>query len=110
MVAACILAGLIALPFFAWDPQAFWKGVVAFQFQQPFRRDSLSVLAAIAAATGVELPAAIGFIVAACVAALCFWRAKPGIGHAALTGSAFFLAFFLFNKQAFLNPSLLRKR
>jgi len=35
---------LITVPFFLWNPAAFWRAVVEFQFIQPFRIDALSHL------------------------------------------------------------------
>jgi hypothetical protein len=45
----------------------------------------------------------VGFLAAAAVVALLLWRAVPTLAHAALGGAALFLAFFVFNKQAFTN-------
>jgi uncharacterized membrane protein len=36
------VAAVVTLPFFLWNPQAFWRSVVVFQFLQPLREDSLS--------------------------------------------------------------------
>ena len=41
---AAAVALAITLPFFLWDPRAFYWVVVAFQFLQPFRLDALSYL------------------------------------------------------------------
>src|SRR5262249_48163261 len=37
------VAAAITLPFFLWDPAAFWKSVVHTQFVQPFRHEALSI-------------------------------------------------------------------
>jgi hypothetical protein len=103
VLAGGVLAFLLAVPFILWNPVAFWQGVVQFQLEQPFRTDALSVLAAVWVATGLQLPAVIGFAVAAAVIWLVARRAPPHLAGAALGGSAIFLAFFAFNKQAFLN-------
>jgi uncharacterized membrane protein len=103
LLVAGATAALITLPFVLWDPLSFWQGVVMFQVEQPFRDDALSVLAAVKAATGVELSAAIGFVVAAGATGLVVWRAPLGLAAAALGGAAIFISFFAFNKQAFLN-------
>jgi hypothetical protein len=97
------LAGLLALPFLLWSPEGFWRGVFLIQLTSPFRPDSLSVLAAVSSGTGVTLPSAVGFAAAALAAALAMrWRrGRPG--EEALGGAALYLAFFAFNKQAFLN-------
>jgi hypothetical protein len=39
-----LVAAVITLPFFLWNPRAFWRSVVVFQFLQPLREDSLSHL------------------------------------------------------------------
>jgi hypothetical protein len=96
-------SALVALPFVVWDWQALWYGVVTMQFLQPFREDALSVPAAVFALTGWRLSSLAGFLAAAGAAALVVWRSVPTLAHAALAGAAVFLAFFLFNKQAFLN-------
>jgi uncharacterized membrane protein len=98
-----LAAAAVTLPFVLWDPHAWWQGVVVFQIEQPYRTDALSVLAAVASSTGVQLPAALGFLAAAWVVGLILWRGGPTLAHAALSGAAVFLAFFVFNKQAFLN-------
>ena len=36
---------IVTLPFFLWSPGDFWNSVVTLQFRQPFRTDSLSLLA-----------------------------------------------------------------
>jgi hypothetical protein len=96
-------AALVVLPFLVWDFPALWRGVVAFHFLQPFRPDALSVPAAVYTLTGWQLAFWSGFLAAAGVGALVVWRAVPTLAHAALGGAALYLAFFLFNKQAFLN-------
>jgi hypothetical protein len=42
LLVAMIFAMLTCLPFFLWNPAAFWKSSVALQFIQPFRPDALS--------------------------------------------------------------------
>jgi hypothetical protein len=105
--AAAGLLGAVTLaaPFVFWGPGAFWRGVVAFHLHQPFRHDALTVLAAVAATTGVEWPASVGFVAAALVAGLLLWRARlaPAPSDWATCAAAVCLTFFLFNKQAFLN-------
>jgi hypothetical protein len=96
------LAGLINLPFVLWNPPAFWRGVFAFQIDSPFRADSLTVLAALKAWTGIEAPAVVGFLAAAGTL-LIVRRARPSLTDAALGGAAVFLSFFMFNKGAHLN-------
>jgi hypothetical protein len=100
---AAVVAAGINLPFFLWDPAAFWRGMVTFQVDSPFRGESLTVLAATAAHTGRHLPAALGFLAAAAVATLVAFRAPPCLTTANLGAAAIFLAFFAFSKGAHLN-------
>jgi hypothetical protein len=100
---AALLALMTAVPFVLWQPDAFWRGVVTFQFDQPFRADSLSVLAAVARTLGIQLPSAVGFLAAGVVAFLIMRQGRLTLAQTALGGAAIFLAFFVFNKQAFLN-------
>ncbi|HEU4383060.1 MAG TPA: glycosyltransferase 87 family protein [Anaeromyxobacteraceae bacterium] len=93
----------ILIPFLVWDPYAFWRGVVTWQFHQPFRMDALSWLAALARLLGrTEVTAAVGFLAAA-LALLALLPRRPGLAQAASVAAAAFLMFLLFNKQAFCN-------
>ncbi len=102
-VGGIIVAAIIALPFLVWDVDGFWRGMVLSPITNPFRMDSLSGLVVVARATGIVLPAAISLVAAAAVivCAIRWRRDRPG--EVALGGAAVFLAFFAFNKQAFLN-------
>jgi hypothetical protein len=100
---ACAIAAALALPFFFWNPAAFVRGVVTMQFQQPFRADALSLLAAVFDWRGVELSSAIGFVAAGLAAAAVVWRADGTLAAALLGTAVICFAFFLFNKQAFFN-------
>lgn len=103
LVVAVVGALVIALPFLLWGPRAFWQGLAVFHLHNPLREDSLSVLAAVAAATGLQLPGWIGLLAAA--AAACWvWRQGPApVSQAVLGGAAIVLAFFVFNRAAHLN-------
>lgn len=98
-----VAAAAICAPFAAWGPDGFWRGVVLIQLTSPFRRDSLSVLPAVHALTGIALPSAVSFAAAAlaALATIAWRRGRPG--EAALGGAAIYVAFFAFAKQAFLN-------
>ena len=60
---------------------------------------------AVVSSTGERevLPSAVGFAAAAIVGLLLLHQAPLSISRCALGSSAIFLAFFVFNKQAFLN-------
>lgn len=94
---------VIALPFLLWDPAALWRGVVAFHLHSPFRSDCLSLSAAMARFSGYQPPALLGFLAAGVVAAWVMWRGTQRLSGTAVGAAAICLAFFLFNKGAFLN-------
>jgi hypothetical protein len=95
-------AALVMLPFVLWDAPALYRGVVAFQLQQPFRADSLSWPAAVVAMGGPILSPWIALPAAAAILALAAGRRVP-LERAVLAGAAAWLAFLLFSKQAFCN-------
>jgi hypothetical protein len=99
---ALLVAAAVTLPLALWDLPAFWHSV-ALQFQQPFREDALSFLAAVAYLTGFRPPSLIAFIAAVAAMALA-WRSVPrGAAGFAMALSLVFFGFFAFNKQAFCN-------
>jgi hypothetical protein len=107
LAGAIALSATIALPFFVWNPHALWRGVVAFQFEQPFRPDSLSALAMFARFSGTVPWQGLGVVAAVAVALVCAIRAPTdragSAAAAALSGAATYLTFFVLEKQAFFN-------
>lgn len=98
---ACLL---VAAPFFAWDPAAFLRGNVLYQFELPFRPDSLSLPAAVAAMTaGFEPKGQFGFFVAGVVTYLVARRGERTIAGAFRGGATVYLALFAFSDRAFFN-------
>ena len=100
---SAILGAAVTLPFVVWNPGAFWTSVVTLQFHQPFRTDALSVLSWWVSRGHEPPPVLISFAAAAAASALALWRlprTPAGFGAAI---SMTFLAFFVFNKQAFCN-------
>lgn len=97
------VAAAITLPFFLWNPGAFWSSVVTLQIYQPFRLDALSVPAWLVSLGRPPLSAALSFVAAALVMGLALWRQPRTPAGFALALATTFLAFFLFNKQAFCN-------
>ena len=92
----------MTLPFILWDARALFDDLLRFQMDQPFRRDSLSVLAW-AANHGVLLPEWIGWAIvvpATLIALRCSPRTASDFAMA--VGFVFF-TFFAFSKQAFVN-------
>ena len=102
-VTAGLTAAVTILPFFLVGPGKFFASVVAFEGKQPFRADSLSVMAWLAHVGGPLLPEWLPFLLVLPVIALALWRGpRTPAGFAA--GSALvFLVFFAFAKQAFAN-------
>jgi len=92
----------LALPFVAWDAAALWHGLVEFQLVQPFRRDSLSVAAALFAWNGTRLPAWPGFVAAGLTVALA-WRRAQRVDGALAAAVLAWLVFLAPAKQAFAN-------
>ncbi|MEP6648912.1 MAG: hypothetical protein ABJA74_03245, partial [Lapillicoccus sp.] len=94
----------VTLPFLLANPGEFWRAVVEWQLIQPFRPDSLSLLALSvnhfgwppAAVYGV-LPILVGLAVALVLA----WRLTPGPAAFLLTMGLALLATVLLSKQAF---------
>jgi uncharacterized membrane protein len=69
------VAAVVTLPFFLWNPQAFWRSVVVFQFLQPLRDDSLSHLVWIHKYfPGVRGQQLMSFVALAATGALLWWR------------------------------------
>ncbi len=100
---AAVVGAVITLPFFFWNPTAFWKSVVTLQFHQPFRPDALSALAWWTSQGHQPPSSAIPFAVAALTSGLAIWRLpRTAAGFSAAIAATFF-AFFGFNKQAFCN-------
>ncbi len=100
---AAVLAAIM-LPFVAGDPTGFWRGVVRFQFLQPFRADSLSLSSFWVRQTGSALPPLplLGLGLGVLVLVLCL-RPRLGIGLACAAAAAAWAAVLIWNKQAFCN-------
>ncbi len=98
-----LVGAIVTVPFVLWNPLAFWNSVVALQFHQPFRPDSLSLLSWWAAKGHEAPPSVVAFAVAAAASVLAVWRLpRTPAGFAMAIGVTFF-GFFVFNKQAFCN-------
>ena len=101
---AVLVAVLVTLPLALWDWRAFWKSAVTLQVNQPYRPDSLSVLAWYGQGDGYwQGPAWIAFAALALMLMLTLWRCPRRVwGFAAAVAVCFFM-FFAFSKQAFAN-------
>jgi hypothetical protein len=98
-----IVAAAVTAPFLLWDPVAFWRDVVALQFHERFRPDSLSLLSLVAHSGGPRLGSWLTLLAGGAALAAALWRApRTPAGFAASLAFAL-LAFFLFGKKAFAN-------
>ena len=103
LVRAGLVAALITLPLALLDPPGFFRSVVALQFGQPFRGDSLGYMAWTARAGVPLLSPWLAFAVLAPAAVLALWRLpRTPAGFAAAT-ALLYLFFVAFNKQAMAN-------
>jgi len=100
-VAGVSVAALM-LPFLAWHPAGFVRGLVEYQVLQPFRPDALSWPALAVQLGGPVLASWAAFVFAAALRAVAAQR-SPTPGQAFLAGAASWTAFVLFSKQAFCN-------
>jgi hypothetical protein len=102
LTSAALVAAAIALPFLLADPVGLVRGLVEFQLRQPFRPDALSWPAMVLQLGGPLLPTWPAFPIAAAALAATVRRVVSP-GQALLAGAAAWIAFVLFNKQAFCN-------
>jgi len=104
VVPAVVVATVVTLPLFLWEPEGFLRAVVELQFYQPFRPEALSYLGLLAGPGGqAPFGTGVAFAVAAVVMGLALWRVARTPAGFALGVAALFLAFFVLNKQAFAN-------
>jgi hypothetical protein len=98
------VAAAVTLPFVMWDPYAFWRSIVEFQFVQPLRMDALSHLVWIHKyLPGFPLQQLIPWIALVTAAAIALWRSQPTPAYFAGSLALVQLIFFAFSKQAFSN-------
>jgi hypothetical protein len=101
---ALAVAAVITLPFFFWNPQAFWRSIVVFQFLQPLREESLSHIVWMHKYLP-QLPGqqVVPFVLLAATLAVAWWRRQPTPAYFAAAFGVAQLLFFAFSKQAFAN-------
>jgi hypothetical protein len=97
------LAVAVTLPFFVWNPTAFWEAVVAFHFRNPLRTDALSLAVTVYQNWGVILPPALSFGLALASLWGVSRGSQPGLLRFLGGGAVVWLVFFVTAKQAFCN-------
>jgi hypothetical protein len=101
---AGLVATVITLPFFLWNPWEFIRAIVLWQLVQPFRMDALSYLVWIYHHNGGHRPPIwTPFVAVIPAMILGVWRAARSPAGFAVGVTLVNLAFFAFNKQAFCN-------
>ena len=104
LAALLAVGGAVAAiaPFALRDGPAFFRSVIAFEFEQPFRADALSWPAAVAWMGGPVLPIWPAFVLAAATIASGI-RQAISPERAILAAAGAWMTLVLFNKQAFCN-------
>jgi hypothetical protein len=99
-----LVAAIIALPFVLWNPHAFWRSIIQFQFMQPLRMDALSHLVWMRnRVPWVPFLRWLGFIGVFPAIALALVRCSRSPANFAGAFALVNLIFFAFGKQAFAN-------
>lgn len=97
------LAVAVTLPFFVWNPAAFWEAVGAFHFRNPLRTDALSLAVTVYRNWGMILPPALSFGMALAALWTVSRGSQPGLLRFLGGGAVVWLVFFVTAKQAFCN-------
>jgi len=101
-----VVVAVVTLPFFAWDPEAFYRSVIELQFLQPFRPDSIALPAVWATYFGEPdgvVVLLLPFIGIALVTSATWIRTPTGGQGFALASALTLLVAFMLSKQAFAN-------
>jgi hypothetical protein len=103
VIRALAVAALVTIPFAIWDPSGFFRSVVWLQLREPFRTDSLSVLAWLAR-RGIPVPTIATTVIAGAAAtALVLWKLPRSAGGFAAGNAVMMFVLFAFGKKAFCN-------
>jgi hypothetical protein len=104
MTKAALLALALTGPFFLWNPSAFWRSVVVYQFIQPQRLDALSHLVWMHyRLPGYDIVRWTPFALLVPATAFALWRTERSPAGFAAALTLVNLVFVAFNKQAFCN-------
>ncbi len=97
---------VVTLPFVLWNPRDFWDSVVALQFHQPFRPDSIAFPALFPGAFE-RLPSVVSLgipmMVIAIVTVVVLMRTPQGAQGFAVGAALVLIIVFALSKQAFPN-------
>jgi hypothetical protein len=100
---ALAFGGAVTLPFFLIDPKAFFDCLIVLQFRQPFRPESLGLVAWWFTHFGTLLPFWLSFASIIPSSALVLWRCSRST-YGVAAGLAFIsFTFFAVSKQSFGN-------
>lgn len=100
---ALVFIAVAFAPFVVWSPGAFWEDMVKFYIDYPARIDSLTVNSYLARNFNLSLPLPLAGVFGGGLMFLLI-RRKAVLWWSFILGVAvFLLAFFLFNKLAFVN-------
>jgi hypothetical protein len=97
------MAILVTVPFVLWNAHDFWKSVVMFQVNNPFRPETLSFLAEYVSRGGRMFPTTVPFGLALLALALAAFLARWSPSGFAAGLALGCMMFFAFNKQAWCN-------
>jgi hypothetical protein len=100
---ALLLAAATCIPFFIWNPSAFWKSAVYLQILQPFRPDALSFSALFNHIGTSGIHWSISFPASIACIAIAYWKSPRTSAGWAMATCFTYMVFFAFNKQAFCN-------
>ncbi|MEY4575674.1 MAG: hypothetical protein RL701_377 [Pseudomonadota bacterium] len=103
LVSATLLAAAVTLPLFVINPKAFYECMVLLQLRQPFRPESLSLVAWWQAHFGARLPNWLCFASIVPAAGFVLWRCERSAASFATGLALVSFAFFFLSKQAFPN-------
>lgn len=99
-------AAATVVPFLLWDPAAFYRSIVEFQFLQPYRPDSVGLLVWTVEHLGWPGPSVYGVLPLAAgllTSVLLAVRLRPGPDAFSVAVAAALVVTVMLSKQAFLN-------
>jgi hypothetical protein len=99
---SAVVALAVSLPMILWSVPDFLRSAVLLHLEQPFRLDSLSLMAWLAHEGQPALPTWIAFATIVPVAVLAAWHLPRTPSAMAASVAAVYFVFFILSKQAFV--------